>query len=158
MIATPRIKLRQPVDAPDALPADLHPVIRRILLARGVTTAESLQLGLGSLQPPGTLSGLDEAAGLLADAVTGDQDILVVGDFDADGATGTALAIRALQAMGATRTRFRVPNRFEFGYGLTPALVETIQSEPPDVLVTVDSGICCNAGVASASGNTSPGR
>ncbi len=75
------------------------------------------------------------------------QSILVVGDFDADGATGTALAVRALHLMAATRVDFRVPNRFEFGYGLSVGLVETLADDPPDVLVTVDSGISSIDGV-----------
>jgi single-stranded-DNA-specific exonuclease len=109
-----------------------------------------MELGLERLERPDTLSGLDRAARILADAVCQDQDILIVGDFDADGATGTALAVLALRAMGARRVRFRVPNRFEFGYGLTPGLVESLGDHLPDVLVTVDSGIACNGGVALA--------
>ncbi|MGH8035795.1 MAG: DHH family phosphoesterase, partial [Lysobacterales bacterium] len=133
-----------------ALPASLHPVLRRILLARGVTDAAELQLDLKCMLPPGQLSGIEEAAALLADAVTGDKKILVVGDFDADGATGSAVAVLALRWMGCTRISFRVPNRFEFGYGLTVPLVATLAHEPPDVLITVDAGISCVAGVASA--------
>ena len=78
------------------------------------------------------------------------KKILIVGDFDADGATGTALAMRGLNAMGARQVDFKVPNRFEFGYGLTEALVETLSEHPPDMLVTVDSGIACLAGVSKA--------
>jgi single-stranded-DNA-specific exonuclease len=125
-------------------------VLRRVLLGRGITTGSELELGLERLERPDTLSGLDRAAGILADAICQDQEILIAGDFDADGATGTALAVLALRAMGAHRVRFRVPNRFEFGYGLTPGLVESLGDELPDVLVTVDSGIACNAGVALA--------
>jgi single-stranded-DNA-specific exonuclease len=150
MNSAPRIRLRDLADAADELPGSLHPVIRRILLARGIASADSLDLGLGKLHPPGELSGLESAAVLLADAVCDDKYILVVGDFDADGATGTALAIRALEAMGAKRAGFRVPNRFEFGYGLTTGLVGTFSEHPPDVLVTVDSGISCVEGVAAS--------
>ena len=134
----------------DTLPDTLHPVIRRILLARDVTDEKSLDLKLGRLQPPAALSGIKDAAEILADAVVSGQSILIVGDFDADGATGTALAVRALNMMAATRVDFRVPNRFEFGYGLSVALVETLADEPPDVLVTVDSGISSNEGVDRA--------
>ena len=130
---------------------DLHPVIERILLGRGVRDGTSLSLGLGALRPPTGMRGLKEAAGLLADAVMQEQSILVVGDFDADGATGTALALSALRAMGCRRVTYRVPNRFEFGYGLSVPLVDSIAPDLPDVLVTVDSGINCLAGVSRAS-------
>ena len=132
------------------MPADLHPTLRRVLLARGLGHPERLDLGLSRMAVPSTLSGIDTAAQLLAEAVTGHQRVLVVGDFDADGATGTALAVRGLRALGAENVDFRVPNRFEFGYGLTPGLVETLAEDPPDLLVTVDSGIACLAGVARA--------
>ena len=144
------IRERAPAPLEDRLPADLHPVMRRVLLARGVADAAALELGLGHLLPPTGLAGVERAAELLADAVTGDQRILVVGDFDADGATGTALSLLSLRAMGCRRLDFRVPNRFEFGYGLTVPLVETLAAEPPDLLMTVDSGIGCVAGVRRA--------
>jgi single-stranded-DNA-specific exonuclease len=129
---------------------DLHPIVRRILLARGITRAEELNLGLRSMLPPGKLSGIAAAADLVADSVMQDKRILVVGDFDADGATGTAVAILSLKAMAGKHLDFRVPNRFEFGYGLSVALVNTLCDDPPDLLITVDSGISCNDGVARA--------
>ena len=132
------------------MPDSLHPVTRRVLLARGITSAGALDLGLRGLHDPESLGGVDGAAELLADAVCADRDIMIVGDFDADGATGTALAIKALRSFGARQVRFRVPNRFEFGYGLTPGLVETLAEDPPDLLMTVDSGICCNPGIGRA--------
>ncbi len=132
------------------LPDSLHPVIQRILLARNIMNEESMDLQLGRLQPPATLSGIRAAAMIVADAVVTGQSILIVGDFDADGATGTAVAVRALRLMGATNVDFRVPNRFEFGYGLSVALVETLAEPPPQVLVTVDSGISSINGVARA--------
>jgi len=131
---------------PDGLPG----ILRRVLLNRGISAPEQLDLGLGRLEQPHRLSGLQTAAKILADAVQQDKDVLIAGDFDADGATGTALAMLALRAMGASRVRFRVPNRFEFGYGLTTGLVESMRDELPDVLVTVDSGIACNKGVELA--------
>jgi len=134
----------------DALPAHLHPVARRVLRARGILDASALSLELADMHPPGTLSGIDAAAALLAGAIAEGQSVLVVGDFDADGATGTALAMLSLRAMGCERVGFRVPNRFEFGYGLTVPLVETLAAEPPDLLVTVDSGIACLDGVSRA--------
>jgi len=144
------IRQREPQKITDALPRDLHPVIRRILLARGIGTTEELQLELSQLLPPDQLGGVHEAAKMLAAAIMSDQRILVVGDFDADGATGTAVAVLGMQAMGGRSITFRVPNRFEFGYGLTVPLVQTLADDPPDVLVTVDSGIACNAGVEKA--------
>jgi single-stranded-DNA-specific exonuclease len=150
MMEPQRIRQRPLGSAADRLPPTLHPVSRRVLLARGVSDAEALSLDLRHMHPPDGLSGLDPAANLLADAIVQDRSILIVGDFDADGATGTSLALLALRTMGSRRVDFRVPNRFEFGYGLTVPLVETLADEPPDLLVTVDSGIACIDGVARA--------
>ena len=150
MPANRKVRQRQTGSVNDTLPESLHPVIRRILLTRDITDEKSLDLKLGRLQPPTTLSGIGEAAEILADAVVSGQSILIVGDFDADGATGTAVAVRALHLMGAEHVDFRVPNRFEFGYGLSVGLVETLAAQPPDVLVTVDSGISSNDGVKRA--------
>jgi single-stranded-DNA-specific exonuclease len=150
MIAPYRIVQRAVPAGPDSLPADLHPVLRRILLARGISDPLELQLDLQDMLAPAQLSGIATAARMLADAVMAGERILVVGDFDADGATGTAVAVRALQSMGCNSVDFRVPNRFEFGYGLTVALVDTLADDPPDLLMTVDSGISCVAGVARA--------
>ena len=137
-------------DLDRTLPAEFSPVLKRILLARGIQSAEQLSLALRALHSPKTLGGSVEAARLLADAIEQDQTILVVGDFDADGATGTALALLALRAMGCRNVEFRVPNRFEFGYGLTRGLVDTLSDRPPDIILTVDSGISCLGGVARA--------
>lgn len=126
---------------PGSLPGTLHPVIRRILLARNVSDEKYLDLSLGRLLTPQSLTGVRRAAELLADAIESGQRIMVVGDFDADGATGTVVAVRALQSMSAAQVDFRVPNRFEFGYGLSEGLVETLAGQPPDLLMTVDSGI-----------------
>jgi len=145
-----RIRVRETSGDDSGLPADLNPVVRRVLLARGVTEAGQLDLALARMRPPAELGGVAEAAGLLADAIEQDNSILIVGDFDADGATGTALAVSALRAMGARRVDFRVPNRFEFGYGLTAGLVGTLAGARPDLLVTVDSGINCHGGVEAA--------
>lgn len=150
MRANRKVRQRQFDAVSDKLPSWLHPVIKRVLLARDVTDEESLDLRLARLLPPTSLNGIQQAAELLAEAVVGNKTILIVGDFDADGATGTAVAVRALHLMGATQVDFRVPNRFEFGYGLSVALVETLAGDPPDVLVTVDSGISSNEGVARA--------
>lgn len=152
MTAHPDIRLRPAGQATDRLPADLHPVLRRVLLSRGISEAEELDLSLQRLALPDALGGVEHAAGLLADAMQAESSIVIVGDFDADGATGTALALRALRDMGAANVSFRVPNRFEFGYGLTEGLVDSFGDQLPDLLVTVDSGIACLRGVARAKG------
>lgn len=147
MLAKRKVRRRTGRAATHTLPESMHPVIRRVLLARGVSDANALELKLDRLQPPGALSGIDKAAGILADAVCSGERILIVGDFDADGATGTAVAVRGLRSMGAGNVGFRVPDRFDFGYGLSVALVETLAANPPDLLVTVDSGISSVEGV-----------
>lgn len=144
------IRQRQARVADTGLPQNLHPVSRRVLLARGIGEARDLQLELPQLLAPDSLSGIEQAALELATAIQENRSILVVGDFDADGATGTAVALLGLQSMGCRSITFRVPNRFEFGYGLTVPLVDTLAASPPDLLITVDSGIACIAGVARA--------
>ncbi len=131
-------------------PADLHPVLHRVFRARGLTHARELDLSLSALAGPGELPDADRAAARLADAVQSGQHILIVGDFDADGATSVALAVSLLEAMGAERVSFLVPNRFEFGYGLSPEIVRLALERSPDVLVTVDNGTSSIEGVALA--------
>ena len=126
---------------------DMHPVLARILGARGLT--EAPDYSLATLLPP-TLGGLDAATALLADAIRQQQRIVVVGDFDADGATGTALAVRALRALGANHVDWVVPDRFRHGYGLSTDLVDEIAPTRPDLLVTVDQGVSSIDGVALA--------
>ena len=136
---------RRPANAV-ALPG-LHPVVARVLAARGQTVAPDYSLK--SLLPP-SLSGLASAADILAGAIMRGESILVVGDFDADGATGTALAVRALTSLGARRVRWLVPDRFRHGYGLSTALVAEIEPPVPEVLLTVDQGVSSIAGVDAA--------
>lgn len=126
---------------------DLHPVVARVLAARGLTRTPDYSLA--GLLPP-TMGGLSRAAAILADAICTDRSILVVGDFDADGATGTALAVRALKMMGAKQVHWRVPDRFRHGYGLSVDLVNEIAEPLPEVLVTVDQGVSSLAGVDRA--------
>lgn len=128
----------------------LPPLLRRVYAARGITSPAELEHRLTRLAAPAALRGIDTACTLLVAALDTQQSILIVGDFDADGATGTAVAVRGLRMLGAERVDFRVPHRFRHGYGLSPALVEELRDQPPDVLVTVDSGIACHAGVAAA--------
>ncbi len=144
MIRSVRIR-RRPV--PPTTIDGLHPVLARVLAARGQHQAPDYSLK-GLLRP--TMKGLDAAADILAAAIRSGQRILVVGDFDADGATGTTLAVRALKALGARHVDWRVPDRFRHGYGLSPILVEEIGEPFPDVLVTVDQGVSSVDGVALA--------
>ena len=117
------------------------------LAARGIDSADTLDLSLSGLLSPRSLRGIDVAAERLGRAVTGAEPILVVGDFDADGATGTALAVSVLGAFGAQRVDFLVPNRFDFGYGLSPELARVALAREPAVVMTVDNGIASVEGV-----------
>lgn len=134
----------------DLSAAQLHPLLERIYCARGVQAAEQLDLDLKRLLPPSQLLHTQRAAELLAAAVESNKRILIVGDFDADGATSTALAVDALRRMGAEHVDYLVPNRFDYGYGLTPEIVALAASRNPDVIITVDNGISSVAGVAAA--------
>ena len=125
-------------------------LLRDLYRARGVTSAQALEYGLGSMPPPTALAGIDEAARTLATAIMAGQRLLVVGDFDADGATSTALAVKGLRSMGAGHVDYLVPNRFEFGYGLSPELVAVARERRPDLILTVDNGISANEGVEAA--------
>jgi single-stranded-DNA-specific exonuclease len=130
--------------------SSVHPLLARVYAGRGVSCAEQLNLALDQLLPPEGLLNAHSAAALLADALAGDKKILVVGDFDADGATSTTLAVSALRAFGAARVDFLVPNRFEYGYGLTPEIVALAGREQPDLIITVDNGISSLEGVEAA--------
>ncbi|HXV09202.1 MAG TPA: single-stranded-DNA-specific exonuclease RecJ [Burkholderiales bacterium] len=126
----------------------LHPVLARIYAARGVASARELSSDLGELAPPGTMLNLTRMAGLLADAISAGQRLLIVGDYDADGATACAVGVRALRSFGA-RVDYLVPNRFEYGYGLTPEIARLAHERfQPGLLVTVDNGISSIEGVA----------
>lgn len=133
-----------------ALSEELHPVLRRIYAARGVTDEKALDRELRALLPLDQLAGAEQAAVLIADLLSASGRILVVADFDCDGATSCALALLALRAMGAEHVDYLVPNRFEFGYGLTPEIVALAEERRPDLIITVDNGISSVAGVAVA--------
>jgi single-stranded-DNA-specific exonuclease len=145
-----KIISRRPPGEAGNLPADLHPVLQRIYLARHVTTAQELEQSLDQLIPPAQLKGIDQATALLADALQRQRRILIVADFDADGATSCALALRALRSLGARDVRYLVPNRFEYGYGLTPEIVALALQQSPELIITVDNGISSLEGVAEA--------
>ena len=128
----------------------VHPVLARILAARGVSDTSELSSELNKLQQPDALLHIDKAAHFLAEAILRQQSMVVVADYDCDGATACAVAIRGLRAMGA-RVDYMVPNRFEYGYGLTPEIVALIdEATSPDIIITVDNGIASMAGVKEA--------
>ncbi|MBX3704060.1 MAG: single-stranded-DNA-specific exonuclease RecJ [Steroidobacteraceae bacterium] len=145
----PTIRRRSPGPA-DRLPASLHPVLRRVYAARGVTREDELALELRHLLPVGTLDGIGGAVQLLQDHLARGSRILVVGDFDADGATSTAVVVRQLRRLGHANLGFRVPDRMRHGYGLTPALVADLAGERADLLLTVDNGVAAHAGIEAA--------
>jgi single-stranded-DNA-specific exonuclease len=131
----------------------LHPLLARIYAARGIRTKSELDYDLKSLLPPTQLTHATEAAILLADAIEAQAKILIVADYDCDGATACAVGIRALRAMAGdcgASIDYLVPNRFTFGYGLTPGIVDLAATMSPDLIVTVDNGIASIEGVARA--------
>ena len=130
--------------------AALPEALKRVYANRGITDPAALSLTLDQLHPPRQLKGIEEAAELLADAIEGDGRVLIIGDFDADGATSSAMAVSVLRQMGLREVAYLVPNRFEFGYGLTPEIVELAAAQMPDLIVTVDNGISSVEGVAAA--------
>ncbi len=135
------------------LPAALPEKIKQIYASRGMKSAEELQLNVSRLQgmvQETALMGIDQACKLLHLALTEKKRIIIVGDFDADGATSTALMMAALNLFGSQNHDFIVPNRFEYGYGLTPEIVDIAAKQQADMLITVDNGISCIAGVKRA--------
>jgi single-stranded-DNA-specific exonuclease len=139
---------RRPLTSTQHLAAVLHPVLRRVYAARGIDSESDLDLSLDRLLPVGTLDGVNAATELLAAHRAG--RVLVIGDFDADGATSTALVVRALRAMHFAHVDFLVPNRFRYGYGLTPEIVALAVTRRPSLIVTVDNGVSSVAGVKAA--------
>ncbi|WP_019140656.1 single-stranded-DNA-specific exonuclease RecJ [Noviherbaspirillum massiliense] len=128
----------------------VHPVLARLYAARGLADAQDLASELNALAAPSGLLHVDAAASFLADAISAGKKMVVVADYDADGATACAVALRGLRALGA-QVDFIVPNRFEYGYGLTPEIVDlTAREKSPDIIVTVDNGIASIDGVAEA--------
>lgn len=128
----------------------VHPLLARIYASRGLDDAEDLGRSLKTLQTGRDMLGLDAAVSRLIIALEQDQHILIVGDFDCDGATSTAVGILGLGMMGANRVSYLVPNRFEYGYGLSPEIVNVAAEQKPDLIITVDNGISSVDGVALA--------
>lgn len=129
---------------------DIHPVLERIFLARGIQSADELNRSLSQLPSPLLLSGMDNMLDCLVTALKTNQHILILADYDADGATSCALAIRGLKLLGFNKLSFVVPDRFKYGYGLTPEIVELIIEKQPDIILTVDNGISSIEGVNAA--------
>ncbi|WP_127477172.1 single-stranded-DNA-specific exonuclease RecJ [Sulfurivermis fontis] len=151
MTAQHRPIVRRPLpEHVNTLAQTLPPLAARVCASRGIRHSDELQHTLDRLPPFELLHGIDTATDLLVQALELQQRILVVGDFDADGATSTALALRVLRLLGAEQVDFLVPNRFEYGYGLTPEIVAVATARRPDLIVTVDNGISSLDGVAAA--------
>lgn len=143
------LRRRLPQGVPHGWSTAVHPVLQQVYAARGVLCPEHAEYRLARLLAPQQLGGLEQAVALLIEAIRGDWSILIAGDYDCDGATGTAVAVRGLRMLGARHVDYAVPNRFIHGYGLSPALVESLQPKP-QLIVTVDNGVASVAGVAVA--------
>jgi len=146
----PRTIRRREVGAVGQWPAHVPELLRRVHAMRGATGIDQAQPRLAHLLSPDTLSGIDVAVQLLVSAIDAGRHIVVVGDFDCDGATACAVGVRGLRMLGATHVSHAVPNRMVHGYGLSPGLVDELSALAPDLLVTVDHGIACLAGIAAA--------
>ena len=143
--------VRRPSTLSNNLPDDLHPVLRRIYTSRDVVDANSIDKTLQKLLPFHDLKNIDSAIDLLYQSLKHQEKILIIGDFDADGATSTAVGMKCLQMLGAHNIDFLVPDRFKYGYGLTPEIVEKAKTEfSPDIIITVDNGISSIEGVETA--------
>jgi single-stranded-DNA-specific exonuclease len=148
-VKTPTLRRRVPLGAPEGWGDAVHPVLRQVYAARGVLHPAQAEHRLRHLLAPQALGGLDRAVSLLVEAIAGDWSIVIAGDYDCDGATGTAVAMRGLRLLGARRVDYAIPNRFVHGYGLSPALVASLEPAP-QLIVTVDNGVASVAGVAAA--------
>ena len=148
MKGSSELRRREAVD--NTLPVELHPLLRRLYGLRGVRQPEELERGAKNLLPWQQLSGIDSAVRLLHQALQSQQRIMVVGDFDADGATSTALSVLALRSMGGANVQYLVPNRFDDGYGLSPEVVEQAAARGAELILTVDNGISSHSGVELA--------
>lgn len=141
---------RRPIHPIDNLPHSLHPIIKQIYASRGIEGDNELLLNVAQLAPVDSLKDVTLAAQILHRAFVDNLNICIIGDFDADGATSTALMTEAFNMLGYGNHQFIVPNRFEFGYGLTPEIVDMAAGQGAQLLVTVDNGISCLAGVKRA--------
>ena len=142
--------VRRPIPPDVSLTNGLHPVLRRVYAARGVSGLDEIEYPLKRLHSYHALKGIEQAVDLLCEALERRARILILADFDADGATSCALAVWGLRALGAADVRYLVPDRFRYGYGLTPEIVTVAAEQAPALLITVDNGIACLEGVAEA--------
>ncbi|ABV35506.1 single-stranded-DNA-specific exonuclease RecJ [Shewanella sediminis HAW-EB3] len=141
--------VRRPKVDDSHLPSTLSPLLKQIYASRG-SSAEDCELTLARLLRPDTMKGLAEGAAIIADAIKAQRSILIMGDFDADGATSTSVCMLALTMMGATKVDYLIPNRFDYGYGLSPEIVAVAHSKGAELLITVDNGISSIEGVEAA--------
>lgn len=150
MTYSPKKLQVRPVQTEAAFLLPVHPVLQRVYAHRGIALPEQLQRSAAHLLPYQQLKGINEAAALLVDALKQQQKIVIVGDFDADGATSTAVLLAGLKAFGFLNLQSLVPNRFAFGYGLSPQMAELAVAEGAELIITVDNGISAIEGVAVA--------
>ncbi|QYK00794.1 single-stranded-DNA-specific exonuclease RecJ [Shewanella psychrotolerans] len=141
--------VRRPKVDDNHLPAHLSPILKQVYASRGCSDADC-ELALANLLRPNTMKGLDVAAKIIADAIANNTKILIMGDFDADGATSTCVCLLALRMMGAQQVDYLIPNRFDYGYGLSPEIVTVAHQKGAQLLITVDNGISSIEGVAAA--------
>ncbi|HHR1150163.1 TPA: DHH family phosphoesterase, partial [Raoultella ornithinolytica] len=144
-----QLRRREVVEGAE-LPADLPPLLQRLYASRGVLHAQELERSVKGMLPWTQLNGIEKAVEMLYDAFRQERHIVVVGDFDADGATSTALSVLALRALGYSNVSYLVPNRFEDGYGLSPEVVDQAHARGAQMIMTVDNGISSHAGVDRA--------
>ncbi|MES2313915.1 MAG: single-stranded-DNA-specific exonuclease RecJ [Pseudomonadota bacterium] len=148
-MSTLQLRRHESKGLPSGWPSSVHPVLQHIYAARGVLEPSQAEHRLARMLSPQLLGGMTQAVDLLVEAIRDDWTILIAGDYDCDGATGTAVAVRGLRLLGAKRVSYAIPNRFVHGYGLSPALVASLQPTP-QLIVTVDNGVASVAGVAAA--------
>ena len=141
--------IRRPKVDDNHLPAHLSPILKQVYASRGCSDSDC-ELALTNLLRPNTMKGLDVAAKIIADAIANNRKILIMGDFDADGATSTCVCLLALRMMGAQQVDYLIPNRFDYGYGLSPEIVTVAYQKGAQLLITVDNGISSIEGVAAA--------
>ncbi|WP_426702994.1 single-stranded-DNA-specific exonuclease RecJ [Rhodanobacter sp. Col0626] len=144
-----QLRRRERKGEPSGWPESVHPVLQEIYAVRGVLDPDQAEHRLARLLSPQLLGGMAQAVDLLVEAIRDDWSILIAGDYDCDGATGTAVAVRGLRLLGARKVDYAIPNRFVHGYGLSAAFVASMQSTP-QLIVTVDNGVASLAGVAAA--------
>ncbi|MBB6244291.1 single-stranded-DNA-specific exonuclease RecJ [Rhodanobacter sp. MP1X3] len=148
-LTVPQLRRRTALGKPSGWPDSVHAVLQQVYAARGVLTPDQVEHRLARMLSPQTLGGMAQAIEILIEAIRDDWTIVIAGDYDCDGATGTAVAVRGLRLLGAKRVSYAVPHRFIHGYGLSAALVESMQPTP-QLIVTVDNGVASVAGVAAA--------